>query len=79
MQRKMPPKKAPRLEVGRRVGAGGGMTAGLEIWSATVAGQHKFVLVDRSADGRFATDTATWNTAAGLNEAATKILKDATK
>lgn len=79
----MPPKRkavaAPlQFNVNRRVGAGAGMTAGLEIWSTVLNGQHRFVLVDKSTDERFATDIATWNTAAGLNEAATKILKDAT-
>ena len=79
----MPPKRkaaaAPHIEVRHRVGAGAGMTTGLEIWSTTVNGQHKFVLVDKSADCRFAPDATTWNTAAGLNEAGTKILKDATQ
>jgi hypothetical protein len=75
----MPPKRStPQIHVHHSVGAGAGMTAGLELWSATVGGKHKFVLVDKSTDSRFATDAATWNTAAGLNEAATKILKDAT-
>jgi hypothetical protein len=78
----MPPKRkaaaAPHIEIRHRVGAGAGMTAGLEIWSTMVDGQHKFVLVDKSTDDRFASDTVTWNVAAGLNGAATKILKDAT-
>jgi hypothetical protein len=78
----MPPKRStptPRLEVEHRIGSGAGMTAGLEIWSATVGGKRQFVLVDKTIDSRFATDTATWNIAAGLNEASTKILKDATQ
>jgi hypothetical protein len=76
----MPPKRSiPRLEVKHRIGAGAGMTAGLEIWATTVGGQHRFMLVDKSSDSRFATDTVSWNTAAGLNEAAIKILKDATQ
>jgi hypothetical protein len=49
------------------------MTAGLEIWS--VAG--KFVLYDRSTDGRFSADVASWNTAAGLNKATTETFKNA--
>lgn len=53
--------------------SGSGMTAGLEIWS--YAG--KFILYDRSTDGRFAADIATWNTAAGLNNATTEIFKNA--
>lgn len=57
------------------------MTAGLEIWATRVSakGGAKFVLVDRSTDGRFATDVSAWNTAAGLNATATKKLKDAAK
>jgi hypothetical protein len=51
------------------------MTAGLEIW---IVGAQK-VLVDRSADSRFAADVATWNTAVGLNEETLNRLKDATK
>jgi hypothetical protein len=55
------------------------MTAGLEIWLFPVKGVERFVLVDRSPDGRFANDTLTWNSAAGLNAAALKKLKDAAK
>ena len=55
------------------------MTAGLEIWLFPVKRVERFVLVDRSPDGRFANDAETWNTAAGLNTAALKKLKDATK
>ena len=51
------------------------MTAGLEIWTV---GPQK-VLVDRSADSRFAADVATWNAAVGLNEETLNRLKDATK
>jgi hypothetical protein len=54
---------------------GGGMTAGLEIWKYG----GKLVLADVSADGRFADDVATWNNAAGLNDADSIIRKDATK
>ena len=54
---------------------GGGMIAGLETWRVG----DKFVLVDRSPDGRFADDVATWNAAVGLNATALKKLKDATK
>jgi hypothetical protein len=39
----------------------------------------KFVLVDRSPDGRFADDVTMWNSAVGLNATALKKLKDATK
>ena len=63
----------------RVVSKGGGMTAGLEIWLFPVKGVERFVLVDRSPDGRFANDTLTWNSAAGLNAAALKKLKDAAK
>jgi len=54
------------------------MTAGLEIVSIIQGTTTKFVLVDKT-EGRFATDVATWNDAAGLNAAALKKLKDATK
>jgi hypothetical protein len=82
----MPPKRTTKAaaaaaqptQIHGRIGVGAGITAGLEIWAMEVAGKHRFTLVDRSADGRFATDVTTWNTAAGLNEVATKILKDAT-
>jgi hypothetical protein len=63
----------------RIVSKGGGITAGLEIWLFSIKGADKFVLVDRSPDGRFASDTQLWNAAAGLNAAALKKLKDATK
>jgi hypothetical protein len=64
-----------------RISRGAGMTAGLELWSARVSakGGDKFVLVDRSVDGRFATDVTAWNAAAGLNAAAAKKVKDAAK
>ena len=63
----------------RIVSKGGGMTAGLELWLYPIKGVERFVLVDRSPDGRFANDTQTWNSAAGLNNAALKKLKDAAK
>ncbi len=68
----MPPAAASKPV---RVCAGSGMTAGLELWRIPETGQ--LVLVDQSPDGRFATDTATWN--AHLNTATRKRLKDATK
>jgi hypothetical protein len=70
----MPPRKiaAPTVPP-QLISIGSGMTAGLEIWS--VAG--KFVLYDRSTDGRFAADVASWNTAAGLNKATTEVFKNA--
>jgi hypothetical protein len=50
------------------------MTAGLEIWRIGTA-LHLF---DRSPDGRFATDIATWSTATGgLNATALQFIKDA--
>ena len=55
------------------VSSGAGVTAGLEMWRVGT----KLVLFDRTPDGRFAVDVATWNTAAGLNAAATLSLKDA--
>jgi hypothetical protein len=45
-----------------KISAGAGITAGLELWRLTPTGP--FVLADRSADGRFATDVATWNAGA---------------
>jgi hypothetical protein len=54
---------------------GAGITAGLELWKAGT----QFVLVDRSADGRFADDITVWNSAVGLNDATRSILKDAAK
>jgi hypothetical protein len=51
---------------------GTGMTAGLELWTVSVSsGAHpKFLMFDRSADGRFAGDVVTWNAATGLSAAA---------
>lgn len=49
---------------------GSGMTAGLELWRTELSDapqpQPKFLLFDRSPDGRFATDVSTWNSATGL-------------
>ena len=50
------------------------MTAGLELWRVG----STYVLVDRSSDGRFTNDVATWNAACGLKPSDTKRLKDAT-
>jgi hypothetical protein len=51
------------------------MTAGLEIWRA----DGRLWLHDRSPDGRFAADVATWNSAAGrLKPQTAKQIKDAT-
>jgi hypothetical protein len=69
------PRGRPPIVVSGPCAAGGGMIAGLETWRIG----DKFVLVDRSSDGRFAEDVATWNAAAGLNATAHKKLKDATK
>ena len=57
------------------------MTAGLEIWLSpgTAKKPAQYVLVDHSADRRFAADVAQWNSAVGLNATALKKLKDATK
>ena len=43
------------------VSVGAGMTAGLEIWKQG----DRLVLVDRSADGRFADDVRTWDGVSG--------------
>jgi len=70
----MPPKTATVKAVSK----GAGMTAGLEIVSIIQGTTTKFVLVDKT-EGRFAEDVKSWNDAAGLNAAALKKLKDATK
>lgn len=73
----MPPKKAAKSKKAAPTltiscfSRGSGMTAGLELWSASLGGgPTKFLMYDRSPDGRFAGDVATWNgaaaTAAGL-------------
>ena len=50
------------------------MTAGLEIWRVGTS----LHLYDRSPDGRFATDIATWTAATGgLNATALQFIKDA--
>lgn len=73
----MPPRTQPI-----RVTQGAGMTAGLEIWRCA---DGSLALYDRSPDGRFAVDVATWNgllakkVLAGLNAAAVHYTKDATK
>ena len=59
------------------VSRGAGMTAGLELHR--IPNSKKFVLIDKSPDGRFAGDVTTWNegAAAGLNRADAKKLRDA--
>ena len=60
------------------VSKGNGMIAGLEIWRS----KGKFVLVDVSSDGRFASDVGVWMTACGpvgLNTKTIKKRKDAKK
>ena len=71
----MPPRKTavPAVQPPTLVSTGSGMTAGLATWSYT----GKLILYDRSTDGRFAADVATWNTAAGLNKATTEVFKNA--
>jgi hypothetical protein len=71
----MPPKKtkvakaAPTLTVSC-FSRGSGMTAGLEIWSTSLGGAPiKFLMYDRSPDGRFAGDVIPWNSATGLTPA----------
>ncbi len=69
----MPPKKikskkstAPTLTI-KCFSRGSGMTSGLELWHAQIGSeQPKFLLFDRSADKRFASDVSTWNSATGL-------------
>lgn len=73
----MPPRRSAPI----RVSCGAGMTAGLELWRCDT----QMILYDRSPDGRFAADVATWNAAldkkvvASLNTAAAKYSKDAAK
>jgi hypothetical protein len=57
-----------------------GMIAGLELWSVVLKGDKRFtILIDRSIDGRFASDVIQWNSSiAGLNAATLKKIKDAT-
>ena len=66
----MPPKgrkktnsepSSPLLPLVGPVSVGAGMTAGLEIWRQG----DRLVLVDRSADGRFADDVRTWDSGSG--------------
>ena len=52
------------------------MTAGLELWRLPT--NAKIILIDRTTDGRFASDVTTWNTTVGLNAATTQSIKDAT-
>ena len=76
----MPPKRktpasSPEIPIRGPLTKGAGMTAGLEIWTVGI----QKVLVDRSADGRFAADVDAWVSAVGLNEETLNRLKDATK
>ena len=58
------------------VSKGNGMIAGLEIWRS----KGKFVLVDVSSDGRFASDVEVWTRGlVGLNTKTIKKRKDAKK
>ncbi len=72
----MPPKKAKKAAPTLTISCfsrGSGMTAGLELWRTELSDapqpQPKFLLYDRSPDGRFATDVSTWNDATGLTAA----------
>jgi hypothetical protein len=58
------PRKAAAVAPPTLVSVGAGMTAGLELWHQP---SGAFFLVDKTPDGRFATDVATWNAAAGIN------------
>lgn len=77
----MPPKKLKTPTKGTLirptlVSRGSGMTAGLELWRLPT--NSKIILIDRTTDGRFASDVITWNTAVGLNAETTQSIKDAT-
>lgn len=51
------------------------MTAGLELWSTSLGGTpSKFLMYDRSPDGRFAGDVATWNGAAAAAGGLTPVI-----
>ena len=73
----MPPRKtkAPPAKP-TLISRGSGMTAGLELWRLST--NNKIILIDRSPEGRFASDVITWNTVVGLNAETTQLLKDAT-
>jgi hypothetical protein len=75
----MPPRKLktpPRPVRPTLVTRGSGITAGLELWR--LVHNEKIILIDRTIDGRFASDVVTWNSAVGLNVSDTQLLKDAT-
>ena len=77
-------KKAPvQLQAHTFVCKGAGMIAGLEIWvtagTTTGGAKKQFILVDKSGDGRFATDVQQWNSAASLNTPSPRKRKDAAK
>jgi hypothetical protein len=75
----MPPRKLktpPRPVRPTLVTRGSGITAGLEHWR--LVHNEKIILIDRTIDGRFASDVVTWNSAVGLNVSDTQLLKDAT-
>ena len=79
MPRKSPTKPKPNPNPNpkpiTKISEGAGMTAGLELWRYGT----QFVLHDRSADNRFATDVTTWNTALSLNVSDIEYIKNATK
>jgi hypothetical protein len=60
----------------RHVSNGVGLTAGLQLWQSS---EGSYVLVDTSADGRFANDEALWLAAMSpsLKPASLKKVKDA--
>jgi hypothetical protein len=75
----MPPRKLKtptKIVRPSLVSRGSGMTTGLELWRIPMT--SKIIMIDRTADGRFAVDVLTWNSVAGLNAADTQLLKDAT-
>lgn len=73
MPRKSPQK--PNTTPITIISQGAGMTAGLEIWRYGTM----FLLHDRTADNRFATDVTTWNSALGLNATDIQYIKNATQ
>jgi hypothetical protein len=69
----MPPRKR-KTPAPQQISTGAGITAGLELWLNGTT----FLLRDRTADNRFASDVTTWSAAANLNASDLQAFKDAT-
>jgi len=70
------PKATKAQQPVKHVSNGVGLTAGLQLWQSS---EGSYVLVDTSADGRFANDEALWLAAMSpsLKPASLKKVKDA--